>query len=270
MTACTSRSKAPSSNDAAGPSATTRPCDRPMDAIGIGARIRNLVQAAQDRDAVGRGRYRAADPARPRLRSIETGNRLVGDDQVRLLRQRACDRDTLLLAPRQRVGALRRLCQQPDPLQTLQRQQFVGTAETARPTAPCGHVAQPSRQDVVERRQAPDEIILLEHDGDAPARASLQAADRIPSDQHVAAIGRQQPVRQRNKVVLAEPLGPSSATNSRGCTVKLTSRNATRSPNDLPMPVAVSRGCSLMRAPGAGEASPTVGRASSPPPGSPR
>ena len=57
---------------------------------------------------------------------IETGNRLVGDDDVGLLGERSRDRDALLLSTGKRVGPLPSEREHTDPIQALQREQPVG------------------------------------------------------------------------------------------------------------------------------------------------
>ena len=77
---------------------------------------------------------------------IEARYRLVGDDEIRLLRQRSCDRDALLLAARQPVGALAGVFEQADAIEALQGEQRVPPLEAAQPAAPRRDMAQPSPQ----------------------------------------------------------------------------------------------------------------------------
>ena len=82
----------------------------------------DLMQADDGGDAVA-----SADAVQQRQhavggRRIEAGDRLVGQDQRRLLRHRARDADALLLAARQLVGAPQRAVEQADALERFQRQ----------------------------------------------------------------------------------------------------------------------------------------------------
>ena len=56
---------------------------------------------------------------------VERGDRLVGEDDVRLLHQRAGDRDALLLTAGELVGALRRELRHVELFQRRQRQRPV-------------------------------------------------------------------------------------------------------------------------------------------------
>ena len=62
---------------------------------------------------------------------VERGDRLVGQDGDRLLGQRAGDGDALLLAARQRVGALMGLVRQVDPLQRAQGDLAISARRTS-------------------------------------------------------------------------------------------------------------------------------------------
>ena len=61
---------------------------------------------------------------------IERGDRLVGQDQLGALHQRARDRGALLLAARERGGALERPVGDADALQRVDRQAALFLAET--------------------------------------------------------------------------------------------------------------------------------------------
>ena len=67
-----------------------------------------------------------------------------------------------------------RVSRQADPVQAAVRQREIGRAELAQPAAPRCHVPQPAGQHVVQRREASDQVELLEHEADAAPRAPVQ------------------------------------------------------------------------------------------------
>ena len=123
---------------------------------------------------------------------VQAGHRLIGDDEFGLLGQRAGDRDPLLLAAAERVGALPGLGQQPDPVQAGQCQPAVRAIELAQPATPGRHMAQAAGQHVVQCRQAAHQIELLKDHRDTPALAALQRRDFSAGDAHLATLGPRQ------------------------------------------------------------------------------
>ena len=71
--------------------------------------------------AVLRGEIREQVDDLPARRRVEVAGRLVGEHDARLDRQRACDRDALLLAARQVRGQMVRALGQPDLAEQLER-----------------------------------------------------------------------------------------------------------------------------------------------------
>src|SRR5882757_306833 len=109
---------------------------------------------------------------------VQRGHRLVGEQDLRLLHERAGHRDPLLLAAGERVGPLERPIAQPDPLQVAQRlaADLPGVADQPQPRA-----AQPTERagaHVLQHAQAADQVELLEHEADPPAQSAQLAAGR--------------------------------------------------------------------------------------------
>ena len=97
---------------------------------------------------------------------IERGDRLVRQNDVRILRQRARQRDALLLAAGELVGAHIGLVQNADLVQGLERLDFVLFAERTQKHAPERHVRHAGGEHVFDHARARDEIKRLEHHAD--------------------------------------------------------------------------------------------------------
>ncbi len=99
---------------------------------------------------------------------VERTGRLVGENQRRVVDERARDRHALLLAARQLRGLMIGALAEPDLLQLVQR---------ARMPVACGHVGIHQRQlDVLERAGARQQVELLEHEADAPLRTAARSS----------------------------------------------------------------------------------------------
>ena len=92
---------------AGAPSNTTRAGRHADQAVAIAARQIERMQVADHGDAEMLVDAQQRIHHDPRVARIERGDRLVGEDDVGLLHQRARDRDALLLAAGKLVGALR-------------------------------------------------------------------------------------------------------------------------------------------------------------------
>ena len=121
-------------------------------------------------------------------RLVEIAGRLVGDEDGRIGRQRAGQRDALLLA----AGELRRIVMQalakPDRCQLLRGAiSRVGIAGEFQ-----------RHRDVFQRRHGRDQVKRLEHDADLAAaeagqRVLVEGIERRAVDHHLSAIGAFQP-----------------------------------------------------------------------------
>ena len=128
---------------------------------------------------------------------VEIAGRLVGEQQQRLWRQRAADRDALLLPAGQLLRIAPREIAEPEPLH-----QF----------AVPGRIVPPGEArlefQIVLDRQARDQIELLEHEAQliAPQRRAagiVESGERHPAEPDVAAVGRIQPRDQMQQRALA-------------------------------------------------------------------
>jgi len=108
---------------------------------------------------------------------IEACDRLVSENGVRSLDQRARDSDALLLAAGQLVGAAERPVQQFNPIENLKRQAALGS--TGREQRAQGGVEpKPAEQHILQRRMAGDQMMLLEYHGRLPAVTAQRCSAR--------------------------------------------------------------------------------------------
>ncbi len=105
---------------------------------------------------------------------IERGDRLVGEDHLRLLHQRAGNRHALLLAARQRAGGLERGLRNAQPLERGDRRSALFAREHAEQVERGGTVVEPAEQHVGQHVEARHEVELLEDHG----AIALPAAQR--------------------------------------------------------------------------------------------
>ena len=146
---------------------------------------------------------------------VEAGHGLVGEQHLRLLHQRAGDRDALLLPAGQRFDAPIAEPGQPHALEDGPRARDVGGGKQSEQRAQRGHPGEPSDEDVVQDAQAPEQIELLEDEADArPDPAEVlgdgPADPRVP-DPDLTRRRVTRPLRQRRKVDFPAPLGPMRA-----------------------------------------------------------
>ena len=110
---------------------------------------------------------------------IERGDRLVGQDDLGLLDQRAGDGDPLLLAARERVGALAGQAGHVEALQRRQRLRLLGVVPQLKERARGRHVEGAAHHDVGQHVEPAGEVELLEDHGAArPPVAQLAARQR--------------------------------------------------------------------------------------------
>ena len=137
-------------------------------------------------------RYRAVEPARTasgyRLYDDEAVDRLVAQDERRLLGEDLGDRHPLLLAARQRVRTLPGAGHEADVVEAGQGHVTLGVIESPHERGvlpPAGHVRQPSDEDVVQNPEPLDEVELLVDDSDARAvsaqRGPPQGREVLPA-----------------------------------------------------------------------------------------
>ena len=163
-----------------------------------GAHAHHAVAARREIGVVGDEHERRAalgDGARTSVddlaagRLVEIAGRLVGDEDRGMRRQRARERDALLLAARKLRRIMREALAEPDrcelaPSRALERVGGAGELERHR--------------DVLERRHGRDEVEGLEHDADLAAakareRILVEPADFLARDRDRARIGPLQP-----------------------------------------------------------------------------
>ena len=154
-----------------------------------------------------------------RTLGVERGERLVEDEQRRLVQERAAEREALQHPARERARPLvprlpetEALEHHPDAL------------------APLGHAVQPAVEvEVLERAQlAVDERLV-------PEEAEVGA---LRSDLESPLVGRISPATRRSSVVLPEPFGPVTSTKPPRSISKLSSSMTRFAPNRFARPRA--------------------------------
>ena len=162
---------------------------------------------------------RAARASRRLRRAVEVAGRLVGEDQARVVRERAGDRDALALAHRQPLRRVLDAVGEPEPREPRRRL----LARRAGAEA----VGEQLQRGVVDRRDGRHQVEGLEHEPERSggsgrsrrARGSRRCARRTARRRDP---GASSPAASSSNVVLPDPLGPYSATISPGATVSET------------------------------------------------
>ena len=159
---------------------------------------------------------------------VERAGGLVGPHDARPARERAGDGDPLLLATRElrRAGASVRA---PRPTRSS-----VSDARPAR-LLRVDSREQERQLRVLDRAEHGDEVVRLEDEahrrrrGSPVRRASESACRSTPSRSTRPPSMSSRPEQQLSRVVLPEPDGPMTETNSPSCTTRSTSRSASTS-----------------------------------------
>jgi len=119
---------------------------------------------------------------------VERRDRLVGKDDLRVLRERARERHALLLAAGELVGAHIRLIENADLVERFERLDLVRFPERAEQHAPERHIRHARGQNVLDNARARHEIERLEHHADAAAETPQALAGERA---HIRAVHRQ-------------------------------------------------------------------------------
>ena len=144
-------------------------------------------------------------------RGVEVAGRFVGEQDRRIDRQRAGDRDALALAARELVG------QVLQAVAELHERQQLARALVDFPARPATQVQR--QADVLEARQRRQQVEELEDEADlvaADARqpSSDRPASASPSTRTSPEVGRSRPPTRFSSVDLPEPDGPMIETIS--------------------------------------------------------
>ncbi len=102
---------------------------------------------------------------------IERRDRLVGDDELRPLHERACNRRTLLLAAGQLRAALERMIRDADARKRTHRTLLLGMREVPEHRAQRRQPAEQAEADIRQHRQPRNQIELLKDDADPHPQA---------------------------------------------------------------------------------------------------
>src|SRR5207237_9927744 len=103
---------------------------------------------------------------------VEARRRLVDEEDLRPLHERARDTDALALPAGELIGALVLEAVETDARERSERRLDVVRRKAAAPRGPEPDVAEPARQHVLHHREPLDEIELLEDHPHPPARHS--------------------------------------------------------------------------------------------------
>ena len=156
------------------------------------------VGGEDERLALGAQAPQALPDQVPCLR-VEAGGRLVHEDDVRVVDQRARERETALHAARERVqlGVLA-------PLQARELHQARNTARDLR-----GRQAEiaPIDDEILGAGEVRIEVVELRHHARAAARLGRLRRHRVAEQPHGAAIGRSEPERDLQRGGLAGAVG---------------------------------------------------------------
>ena len=133
-----------------------------------------------------------------RVHRVEAGDGFVGEDDLRVLHQRAGDGDALLLAARQRLGPFRGLFGDAEAVEDVERLQDVGAGPEVEHRLQGGAAVQDAVQDVRGHVHPGHEVELLEDHRalrlPGAGLGALQRQDVAAVDQDLARGGVDQPV----------------------------------------------------------------------------
>ena len=189
------------------------------DAAVPGHRDARVVRDDDDRAAaVARGLAQQAQDLRA-ARGVEVAGGLVGQQQRRVLNERARDRDALHLAAAQLVRSVARALGQTHATQELSGAACRGGAVASG--------EQGREHDVLGGRQRRQQVEELEHEADpiatqhasARRRTSVTGPGRPPGRSPL--VGRSSAPTRFSRVLLPEPDGPVTTTSSARATVKV-------------------------------------------------
>ena len=184
------------------------------DAVAHQDRFLDVVGDHEDRfrrNLAGRPELEQLAAKRLRAEHVERRERFVHAEQLGLDRHRAREPDLLSHAAGQlaRIGVLEPI--EPDAIEQIER---------ARRTQPGRHAARLERHlDVLLDRQPGKERKTLKHN----RGERIHAGEHAAAIQHLPCVGFWRPVIMRSNVLLPQPDGPSSDTNSPAASVRLTS-----------------------------------------------
>ena len=159
---------------------------------------------------------------------VEVRQGLIEQEDLRLDHQAPRQRHTLLLAARELAG---------EPLfEPGQVHQLEDARDPLARLGPADPTDFQAKGDVLVHGLVRPDRVVLEHHAHAPPLGGNEASveERVrPSTRMIPASGVRNPAISRRSVVLPQPLGPSSVTNSRSRTSRLSSRTAATEPYRL-------------------------------------
>ncbi|MCH7493721.1 glucose-6-phosphate dehydrogenase (NADP(+)) [bacterium] len=124
---------------------------------------------------------------------VEAGDGFVGQDHPGVLDARAGNAHPLLLAARERVGALERMAGKSEIRQEAVGGVHIRLVPEAERGAPLGALAQEAGEDVLEDREAALEVVVLEHEAYLRARPAQSGGGKrghlLPGEHHLARRG---------------------------------------------------------------------------------
>ena len=161
------------------------------DAVGPRDGEVDLVQAADDGEPLVGGDLADERHHLVARLGVERGDRLVGEEDARVLHEGAGDRHALLLAARQGVGALVGAVEQPDAVEVPEGGEPARLRVRPQPEPRAADAGQRAGQHVLEHRQRRHELELLEDEADA------RRAGRAGAGRRGAARPRRAPRRNR-------------------------------------------------------------------------
>ena len=153
---------------------------------------------------------RSRSKTRGRGRGVEIARRLVGEQQSRVARERARDRDALLLASGERARAVVRRARRARRGRAARRRRR-RASRSGTPAMRCG------KRDVLLRRELGQQMVELEDEADvarcgtAPARAPASSSSDCPKTSTRPASGRSMPPSRWSSVDFPTPDGPITA-----------------------------------------------------------
>ena len=188
------------------------------DAIGEAPGQIDVMDVDDDRDVALSGAAGDQLHDLDRGLGVERRRRLVRQDEIRLLHQRACNADALALSAGKLVSALSGKIPEADRIEQMEGALHVLRRKFAQPRTPHRYIAEPSAKHVLDNREALHQVVFLKHHAHAPPRKpqlpAVKTRQILAAKQDLAGGRIDQPVDAANQCRFAGARRPDDRSHA--------------------------------------------------------